>query len=150
MLAAYMASKWAGEAYAQALRLELRLQELPIDVAMIAPGFTRPTGLESAGAALLERSWAAMPPAAREEYGPMSDAIVRFNKEQPGTHVSAVGKAAVEALTDGEPRLHYYVGFDSKAGYFVGLIPSSWREYLLRNSMLMYFDKCPKLGFRCP
>lgn len=36
------------------------------------------------GKVLLEKTWNAMPPRAREEYGALVDQFLKFSEEQPG------------------------------------------------------------------
>ena len=135
LLSAYMASKWAGDAFCQSLRIEMQLRKYNIDACLINPGFIKPTQLAAEGARLLERTWKDMPPQASEEYKEWVDRFLQFSEEQPGTHVSKIGEAMVEAMSAPTPRLRYRVGFDSKASPIVGLLPTSWREWILRKSM---------------
>jgi len=135
LLSAYMSSKWATEAFCQSLRLEMRLVKQPIDVLMINPGFIKPTGLMSVGKELLEKTWALMPPRAREEYGGFVDAFTKFSEEQKGTHPRYVALAMEEAMRAGTPPLRYKVGVDSKISPFVGLLPTGLRETMLSKAM---------------
>jgi NAD(P)-dependent dehydrogenase (short-subunit alcohol dehydrogenase family) len=135
LLSAYMASKWATEAFCQSLRLEMRLVKQPVDVLMINPGFIKPTGLMSVGKELLERTWALMPPQAREEYGGFVDAFTKFSEEQKGTHPRFVALAMETALRAGNPLLRYRVGVDSKVSPIVGLLPTGLRETMLSKAM---------------
>lgn len=57
LLTAYMASKWAIEAFCRCTRVELQLRELPIDCCMVNPGFVKPTMLMSEGLKLNTRMW---------------------------------------------------------------------------------------------
>lgn len=59
LLTAYMASKWAIEAFCRAIRVEMQLRELPIDCCMVNPGFVKPTMLMSEGLKLNARMWEA-------------------------------------------------------------------------------------------
>jgi len=135
LLSAYMASKWGIEAFCQSLRLEMKLKKRRIDCCMINPGFTKPTGLYSVGLAYAEKCWNFMPPQAKEEYAPLVNTFIEFGLAQPGTHVSQVAFAMEKALTAEEPRLRYFVGFDSMVSPIVGLLPTNLREWLLLKSM---------------
>ena len=66
-------SKWAGEAFLASFRLEMQLAKLPIDAAMINPGFIKPTALMAGGKVLLEKTYAKMPAAAKDTYMWMQD-----------------------------------------------------------------------------
>lgn len=57
LLTAYMASKWAIEAFCRSIRVEMQLRELPIDCCMVNPGFVKPTMLMSEGLKLNARMW---------------------------------------------------------------------------------------------
>jgi len=135
LLSAYMSSKWATEAYCQSLRLEMRLVKQPIDVLMINPGFIKPTGLMSVGKTLLEKTWAAMPPQAKTEYGGFVDAFTLFSEKEKGTHPRFVALAMERAMRAGNPALRYRVGIDSKISPIVGLIPTGLRESILSKAM---------------
>lgn len=57
LLTAYMASKWAIEAFCRSIRVEMQLRSLPIDCCMVNPGFVKPTMLMSEGLKLNARMW---------------------------------------------------------------------------------------------
>jgi len=59
LLTAYMASKWAIEAFCRSLRVEMQLRKLPVDCCMVNPGFVKPTMLMSEGLKLNSRMWQA-------------------------------------------------------------------------------------------
>ena len=78
LLTAYMASKFALEAYAQSLKQELFMTGANIGVSVINPGFVKPTMLMSEGAKLSAKMWdtceAKLGSAvAKDEYGAMLD-----------------------------------------------------------------------------
>lgn len=142
-IGAYMASKWAVEAWMQALRQELNLRQVPIDVAMVNPGTIKPTGLMDNGKANLERAWALMPPAARAEYGDMLDAFVRWGEAEKGTPPSAIADAMERALLDHRTPLRYKVGPDSQAAPFAGLAPTWLRELAIRKTVFASYNPKP-------
>eukprot|EP00050_Salpingoeca_kvevrii_P019244 m.84021 g.84021 ORF g.84021 m.84021 type:complete len:414 (-) comp8327_c0_seq1:108-1349(-) len=135
LLSAYMASKFAGEAFCQSLRIELQLNKRRIDCCMLNPGFIKPTNLMTDGKVLLERAWSSMPPAARDEYGLWVDRFLEYSEEQPGTHPRYVAKAMEEAMTAETPKTSYKVGPDSKAAPFAGMLPPCIREWILKKAM---------------
>jgi len=143
-ITSYLGAKWAGDALCQGLRVELKLRQLPIDCCMVSPGVVKPTRLAEDGERLLEQSFKAMPAEARTEYYDMIDAFRRFQLEEPGTHVSMVGKQMERIMKDGRPFMRYYVGPDAVASTIVGVLPTGLREFLLRNTLMKYFKDCPK------
>lgn len=143
-ITSYLGAKWAGDALCQGLRVELKLRQLPIDCCMLSPGVVKPTRLAEEGQVLLERSFEAMPAAARDEYYDMIDAFRRFQLEEPGTHVSQVGKQMERIMQHGRPYMRYYVGPDAVASTVVGVLPTGLREFLLRNTLMKHYKDCPR------
>ena len=140
LLTAYMSSKFALEAYSQALRQELIMTKANIDVCMINPGFVKPTLLMAEGLKLTETMWKQCEqnlgsPIAQDEYGSMMDHFLEYSSLQPGTHVSKVVEAAEHALLSVVPRTSYKVGIDSKLAPIVGLMPTGMREWIARNGI---------------
>eukprot|EP00041_Stephanoeca_diplocostata_P033144 m.1086734 g.1086734 ORF g.1086734 m.1086734 type:complete len:366 (+) comp24280_c0_seq21:135-1232(+) len=144
LLSAYMASKWAGEAFIQCLRMEMRLTGQRIDACMVNPGFIKPTGLVDAGKANVEKMWTTVPANAREEYEWLTDRFIKFSDDQPGTHPRFIAYAMEEALTASRPNLSYKVGPDSKASPFVGMLPTKLREWIVNASMFQVYDWTPQ------
>jgi NAD(P)-dependent dehydrogenase (short-subunit alcohol dehydrogenase family) len=135
LLSAYMSSKFAGEAFAQSLRMELHMRRIPIDCAVINPGFVKPTMLMEEGAKLTDKMWKACEDAsgstvAKDEFGPLMNHFTEYSALQPGTHVSVVCQAAEHALTSHSPRSSYKVGIDSKLAPIAGMLPTGVREAL--------------------
>jgi len=58
LLSAYMASKWAIEAFCGCMRLEMQLTNLPIDCCVLNPGFVKPTMLMEIGLKMTAIMWA--------------------------------------------------------------------------------------------
>jgi len=140
LLSAYMSSKFAGEAFVQSLRMELSMTRVPIDCAVINPGFVKPTMLIAEGQKLTERMWKACEERfgdnrAKAEFGAMMDHFNLYAAKIPGTHVSKVAEAALHALTAYRPRSSYKVGIDSKLAPIVGMLPTGVREFISRNGM---------------
>jgi NAD(P)-dependent dehydrogenase (short-subunit alcohol dehydrogenase family) len=135
LLSAYMSSKFAGEALAQSLRMELYMRNIPIDCVVINPGFVKPTMLMEEGAKLTEQMWKACEDTsgttvAKDEFGPLMNHFMEYSALQPGTHVSVVCQAAEHALTSHTPRSSYKVGIDSKLAPIAGMLPTGVRESL--------------------
>jgi NAD(P)-dependent dehydrogenase (short-subunit alcohol dehydrogenase family) len=113
MVAPYNASKFALEGLSDALRRELR--PWGIEVALIEPGAVATPiwgkGVDAADA--LERE---APPAARELYGEVMDAIRKESEKNKtaGVPPQEVAEAVAHALTASKPKTRYLVGRDAK------------------------------------
>ena len=133
LLAAYMSSKFAGEAFAQVLKTEVKMIGLPIEVSVINPGFVRPTRLQEVGEQLMAQMWVQCEKLhgssiAKDEYGRLLNHFVQYANVTPAAHVSEVSAAAEHALTAYKPRSSYKVGIDSKLAPIVGTLPTGVRE----------------------
>lgn len=142
LLTAYMASKFATEAFCQSLRQELFMTNTHIEALVINPGFVKPTMLMEEGKKLTEKMWKACEAKdrlgntqAKDEFGPMMDHFIHYSALQPGTHVSEICKAAEHALQAPVPRSSYKVGPDSKAAPIVGMLPTGLRELIARHGI---------------
>ena len=125
-LGAYAMSKFALEAMADSLRVEL--SPWGIQVAIVQPGtiatpiWTKP-----------QRSVADMPPGAGELYGPRLErfralAAARAAKAAP---VESVAAAVEHALTAAKPKTRYIVGPDAKKRARVQRLPDRLRDRVL-------------------
>jgi NAD(P)-dependent dehydrogenase (short-subunit alcohol dehydrogenase family) len=126
-LGAYAMSKFALEAMADALRIELApwgIQVVVVQPATIAtPMWSKP-----------QRGLDTMPPEAAERYGAR---LARFaelaasrsaTKAQP---VESVARAVERALTAAKPKTRYLVGPDAKMRARVQRLPDRWRDRVL-------------------
>lgn len=143
-ITSYLGAKWAGDALCQGLRMEMKLRQLPIDCCMLSPGVVKPTRLAEDGIKLIDRAFDKMPSEAKTEYYDMIAAFRQFQMEEPGTHVSAVGKQMERIMKHGRPYMRYFVGPDAVASTIVGVLPTGLREFLLRNTLMKYYRGCPK------
>mmetsp|Transcript_22897 Transcript_22897/g.68736 ORF Transcript_22897/g.68736 Transcript_22897/m.68736 type:complete len:424 (-) Transcript_22897:69-1340(-) len=128
LLTAYMASKFAVEAFVRSFRVEMQLTGKPVDATVISPGFVKPTMLVENGLKLNEQMWAACEKRlgtgqARDEYGPLLDRFIEYSLAEKGTHVSEVARRIKLALAAGRPLHGYKVGPDSRATPIAGLLP---------------------------
>lgn len=140
LLTAYMSSKFATEAYCQALRQELFMTNSPIEAVMINPGFVKPTMLMEEGKKLTATMWKVCESKhgnskAKDTFGPLMDHFIEYSALQPGTHVSKVCEAAEHALLANVPRSSYKVGIDSKLAPIVGMMPTGMRETIARHGI---------------
>ena len=128
-MGAYAASKFALEAAADSLRVELR--PFGIAVSLVEPGIiATPIWKTSRDAA--ERNIAAMPPQMEEYYGRAVKALRTRVDSIGGLPPEHVADAVTHALTSRRPRIRYVVGRDARLRVAVqGLLPDRVRDWLL-------------------
>ena len=142
-ITSYLAAKWAGDAVIQGLRMEMKLREIPIDCVMLSPGVVKPTRLAAEGEKLIKLTFDKMPAVAKEEYWDCINAFSKFQVEEPGTHVSFVGEQMENIMKHGEPWMRYFAGPDAVASTVVGCLPTGFREFLLRNTLMKHYKPAP-------
>jgi NAD(P)-dependent dehydrogenase (short-subunit alcohol dehydrogenase family) len=125
-LGAYAMSKFALEAMADALRVELA--PFGIHVAIVEPG-TIATPIWSKPQRTVEE----FPPEAAELYGARVEKFRRLAAERSSSAVPAVevAKAVEHALTAPKPRTRYVVGPDAKRRARVEKLPDRLRDRVL-------------------
>lgn len=135
-LGPYIASKYALEAIAESLRLELLSSGIKISI--VEPG-TIKTALWEKGYADFDRITGWVPPDQRERYlGPMKRASEFARKtEERGIPPEKVAEKVEHALTSSRPRIHYLVGADARVRTFVEAnLPKPVRDRLLKRLLL--------------
>jgi NAD(P)-dependent dehydrogenase (short-subunit alcohol dehydrogenase family) len=140
-MAPYNASKYALEAIADALRLEL--QPWDIQVAIIEPGSIA-TPIWAKGDATAARLAARIPAEAQQRYGTAVAALreAAAAAGRRGISPDLVAAAVEHALTSDRPRTRYLVGTDAKVrARLAALFPDR-----LRDRMLTRFLGLPKRG----
>lgn len=113
LLGAYAASKFALEAVADALRLELHQWGLKVSV--VEPGRV-PTPIWSTSIDRGRERLSRLPPEATDYYQGLIDSVFDGAKdasEKGGAAPAAVAAAVHRALTDRRPRTRYFVGSDA-------------------------------------
>ncbi|HWW53788.1 MAG TPA: SDR family oxidoreductase [Acidimicrobiales bacterium] len=129
----YSASKFAVEAIAESLRQELEPWAIPVTV--IEPGAVK-TPIWAKGQSQADDIEAAMPPEARERYGPAVQELRRVLRMQDrmGIPPQRVAEAIARVLTARTPPTRLLVGRDAKAGaLLVRLAPDRTRDAILRT-----------------
>lgn len=132
----YSASKFALEALADSLRLEL----LPwgIHVALIEPGSVR-TPIWQKGAALAQRMADRFPPEAEKLYGRAMRAVQRYAARlgETGIAPEEVARAVAHALTAPRPRTRYLVAPPGRARTtrLLRWLPDGVRDRLLTKGL---------------
>jgi NAD(P)-dependent dehydrogenase (short-subunit alcohol dehydrogenase family) len=126
-LGAYAMSKFALEAMADALRVELQpwgLHVAIVEPATIAtPMWTKP-----------QRSLDDFPPEAAERYGARLQRFAQLAAERSSAHAvstDTVAKAIEHALTAPKPKTRYLIGPDAKRRAAVQLLPDRLRDRVI-------------------
>lgn len=133
-LGPYAASKFALEAFADSLRMELA--PFGIAVSVVQPGNVK-TPIWAKGRAAKDELVARLPGRALHQYGAAIDALVRITEreERTGIEADAVAEVILKALTAAKPKARYPVG--PPAGWMrrcAALLPETFRDRLiLRN-----------------
>jgi len=126
-LGAYAMSKFALEAMADSLRLELA--PFGMHVSIVEPG-TIATAMWTKPQRALED----FPPELAERYGERIEKFRRLAQQRSserGVPPLEVAKAVEHALTAPTPRTRYIVGPDAKRRARVQLLPDRWRDRVL-------------------
>jgi NAD(P)-dependent dehydrogenase (short-subunit alcohol dehydrogenase family) len=134
-LGAYAGSKFALEAMADALRMEL--SAFGIRVSLIQPGAVR-TPIWQKGRESKAQIVASMPAAATEHYAGALDSLVSVTQreERSGIEPEIVAQYVLRALTAPHPRARYAVG--NPAGWqrrMAALLPERWRDRLIMRTV---------------
>ena len=129
-LGPYSASKFALEAFSDALRLEIIEQE--IHVVLIEPGpIKTPIWERSIAAAIGIRK--NMPPVAESLYGAQLDAFLQFvkNSAAHSVPVSQVSSKILEAAQSKKPRIRYRVGTSALVNFAIAhFVPARTADLL--------------------
>jgi NAD(P)-dependent dehydrogenase (short-subunit alcohol dehydrogenase family) len=126
---AYAASKYALEAAADALRLELA--PFGLRVLLVEPGVIATPIWETSRQAG-QQNIARMPPAAAEFYGRTLAALDRRTaRGMGGAPPEKVADAVAHALTARRPRIRYVVGLDARARLAMQLLPTRLQDWLV-------------------
>lgn len=131
----YNASKFALEALADTLRVELRPQG--VHVAIIEPGAIR-TPIWDKSLHETDARTASYPAAGRALYGDRMQAARDRSARAgaAGAAPEAVAAACLHALTSARPRARYRVGRDTSVRLLLESLPWRWRDALLERLML--------------
>jgi NAD(P)-dependent dehydrogenase (short-subunit alcohol dehydrogenase family) len=126
-LGAYAMSKFALEAMADSLRLELA--PWGIHVSLVQPAtIATPMWTKE------QRNIADFPPQAVELYGKRVERFRQLAAERSSQHarpVEVVADAVEHALTAAKPKTRYLVGPDAKRRAGVQMLPDRWRDRIL-------------------
>lgn len=132
----YASSKFALEAMADALRMELR--PFGIRVSLVQPGNVR-TPIWQKGRDAKDDLIARMPPQAATHYAHAVDALVRVTEreERTGIEPEVVAQTVLRAITSAKPKARYPVG--NPSGWqrrMASLLPEPLRDRLILRQLL--------------
>ncbi len=138
LLGPYAASKFALEAMADSLRMELA--PFGIFVSVVQPGNVR-TPIWEKGRRAKDELDTRLPAQARDHYGDVADTLVHLTKreEDSGIEAGVVAKTVLEALRAKRPRARYPVG--SPPGWqrrMAALLPEHLRDRLITRNFKRY------------
>jgi NAD(P)-dependent dehydrogenase (short-subunit alcohol dehydrogenase family) len=133
-IGAYGASKFALEAVADALRLELR--PFGLRVVLVEPGVIATPIWETSTARGLE-NLARMPPEMDEYYGAVLQAMRAWTANaMSGLPADRVARVVARALEAKRPRTRYVVGRDARARIALeALMPDRLRDWLIHQGV---------------
>lgn len=126
----YCASKFAMEAIADSLRMELR--PWGIEVSLVQPGAID-TPIWEKSLAAGDELLASMPPKTMEYYAPLIDKVKNGAKASAKGAVPAqqVADCVAHALTARKPKTRYLVGKDARIQMLLTHLPDRWRDSLI-------------------
>ena len=126
----YCASKFAMEALADSLRMELR--PWGIQVALVQPGAID-TPIWEKSLAAGDELLASMPPRMMELYAPLIDKVKNGAKASAKGAVPAqhVADCVAHALTARKPKTRYLVGKDARIQMLLTHLPDRWRDSII-------------------
>ena len=135
MVGAYSASKFALEAFSDALRVELRPWQIPVSI--IRPGQVRTSIFDKAGEALDKRR-SEIPEPLKKGYDKMYARAAKFNERgtKSPTSPEKVARVVLQALTAKHPSPRYHVGRDAHGmRLFNAIMPQRLIDRLLARAM---------------
>jgi NAD(P)-dependent dehydrogenase (short-subunit alcohol dehydrogenase family) len=130
----YAMSKFALRAYNDALRVEVKPWDLSVSLIEVGPV---KTGIWNKSLAELDERWDDASPTAREQYGPLFQAIRRTAEErgESGIPIERVVAAIVHAMASPKPRTRYIVGKIAWQIAVLSYLPDRMRDRLVLNHL---------------
>jgi len=133
---AYCATKFALEAFSDALRVELR--PWGVSVSIVQPGDIQTPAWQKSlnGADKMLANW---PPEAFARYGPIVEMLKKMAQGARGLPADEVAKVVARLLSESTPRARVLVGTDAKLLALIESLPTLLRDWLI-------FRQLPKYG----
>ena len=136
----YNTSKFALEAFSDALRVELRPWGMHVSV--VEPGDIA-TPIWDKSINDIEESMQRWPQGVNELYGPALDAMRRRAQRRTGIPPIHVARAVEHALTAPRPKIRYRVGRDAKLVRLFALLPERLRDWIIASRLPQYGSQRP-------
>jgi NAD(P)-dependent dehydrogenase (short-subunit alcohol dehydrogenase family) len=133
---AYCATKFALEAFTDALRVELR--PWGVSVSIVQPGDIQ-TPAWKKGLTAADKMLTTWPPEAFALYGPIVEMMKKMAQSERGLPADEVAKVVAQLLSESTPRTRVQVGTDAKLLTFIESLPTPLRDWLI-------FRQLPKYG----
>lgn len=133
-LAPYSMSKYAIEAFSDALRRELR--PWGIEVCLLEPGAID-TDIWGKGMSAFGEIMRSPPPGLLENYGGLVEGLRKAAQESAdnASPVELVSRDVVHAFTAARPRTRYRMGKDSASRKLISRLPDRWIDALVAKSL---------------
>jgi NAD(P)-dependent dehydrogenase (short-subunit alcohol dehydrogenase family) len=133
-LAPYSMSKYAIEAFSDALRRELR--PWGIEVCLLEPGAID-TDIWEKGMSEFGEITRNPPPGLMENYGGLVAGLSKAAQESAdrASSVEVVSREVVHAFTAARPKTRYRMGKDSKSRKLISRLPDRWIDALVAKSL---------------
>jgi NAD(P)-dependent dehydrogenase (short-subunit alcohol dehydrogenase family) len=136
----YNTSKFALEAFSDALRVELRPWGMHVSV--VEPGDIA-TPIWDKSINDIEESMQRWPQGVNELYGPALDAMRRRAQRRTGIPPIHVARAVEHALIAPRPKIRYRVGRDAKLVRLFALLPERLRDWIIASRLPQYGSQRP-------
>jgi NAD(P)-dependent dehydrogenase (short-subunit alcohol dehydrogenase family) len=133
----YNTSKFALEAFSDAVRVELRAWG--ISVSVIQPGNIA-TPIWEKSIHDVEVSMEGWPEGVTELYGPALEAVLARAQRRTGIEPVHVARAVEHALTATRPKTRYHVGWDARFVRLFALLPDRMRDWLIASRLPWFGD----------
>jgi len=133
-LAPYSMSKYAIEAFSDALRRELR--PWGIEVCLLEPGAIA-TDIWGKGMSEFGEIMRSPPPGLLENYGGLVEGLRKAAQDSAdaASPVEVVSRDVVHAFTAARPRTRYRMGKDSTSRKLISRLPDRWLDALVAKSL---------------
>lgn len=133
---AYCASKFAIEAIADSLRLELK--PWGIEVSVVRPGAVK-TPIWEKSMRDADSTVANAPAALDELYGPLIQEVTAYARQtyEKADAPAVVARDVLHALTAAQPRTRYCEGYSATAQRILSLLPDRLRDWALTKASVI-------------
>lgn len=131
----YCATKFALEAFSDALRIELR--PWGVSVSTVRPGDIQTPAWQK-GLTAADKMLANWPPEALSRYGPIAEMMKKMVRDVRGLPADEVAKVVARLLDASSPQAHVLVGTDAKILALIEHLPTRLRDWLISRQLPKY------------